>query len=159
MKAFYGCAFIIACFFAVVNAYAEDDIQPNLEMIADNLKFENAEQFIKLGFEDKAMQELHEYLEIFPHGNHRSEAFTRLAGIYSSEYQYERAVEMMLRHFEEFSTSEAGVEAYFHAGMMYRKMGYESEAEVIFNRIIKEYPASAYSSKASVQLQLAAIMK
>ena len=131
----------------------------NLDIIADNQKFENARQFLSLGMLDKALVELNEYLEIYNRGIHRNEAFSSLAKIYRDRFDYQRAIRTYQRQFEEFSNSDEGIAAFFQIGICYSKMGYYAEAENIFRRIIREHPSSIYSPQARVQLELMDILR
>ena len=131
----------------------------NLDIIADNQKFDNAKQFISLGMPQKALVELTEYLEIYNRGIHRNEALSLLAKIYCDRFDYQRALKIYKKQFEEFSNSDEGIAAFFQIGICYSKMGYNAEAEDVFKRIIKEYPSSIYSGQSRVQLDLMDVLQ
>ena len=130
----------------------------DLDAIADDLKFDNARLFISLGLPDRAVVELNEYLEIYIRGSHRNEALSSLAIIYRDRFDYQKAIRVYKRQFEEFSSSDAGIDAFFQIGICYFKMGYYTDAENIFRRIIREHPTSIFAGQARTQLELMSIL-
>jgi len=150
------CIFITVLLWALC-VFAEEP--ENLDIIADNQKFDNAKLFISLGLPQKAIVQLNEYLEIYNKGLHRSEALSLLAKIYCDRFDYQRGIRIYKKQFEEFSNSDDGIAAFFQIGVCYSKMGYDAKAEDVFKRIIKEYPSSIYSGQARVQLDLMNILR
>jgi TolA-binding protein len=138
---------------ALLAADEKNDGQ-NLDVLADNLKFQNGVEFMKLKIYDKALETFNEYLEIYYNGNHRHEAFKNIAEIYSSRLDYLKAIANYRSLYEEFSTTESGVEAYFNIGICYYKMGYEKKAAGIFNDILENHSSSAYARQAKLQLDI-----
>ena len=129
----------------------------NLERIADDTKYRDALRFMKLKKNDRALEEFKEYLEIYIDGRHRHEAFRNIAKIYSDGLEYLKAIKTYRRLYEEFSNSEAGVEAHYRIGICYRKMGYDKKAIELFQSIIAEHSGSNYAYQAKLQLDLIAI--
>lgn len=130
----------------------------NLGKIADDMKFQNGVLFIKLGLENKALEELQEYLEIYNRGIHRNEAFMKIGDIYFGRMDYYKAQKYYRSLYEEYSDSDDGVEAYYKVGLCYKKMGYRDNASVIFNEILKEHGGSSFASQASLQIDLLSIL-
>ncbi len=126
----------------------------DLEKVADNLKYNNALQFIRLNLQDKALQEFQEYLEVYIHGNNRADAYRHVAGIYFSRFDYQRAVKLYRELYEEFNNTEPGIEGFFNMGICYKKMGYDKKAEEIFSYIAGNYTYSNFASQARLQLDL-----
>jgi TolA-binding protein len=131
----------------------------NLDVLADNLKFQNGVEFLKLKMNEKALETFGEYLEVFYNGNHRHEAYKHIAEIYFNRLEYLKAIANYSHLYEEFSNAESGVEAYFNIGICYNKMGYEKKASEIFNEIVEYHPASAYAQQARLQLELLNILE
>ena len=150
------CIFIAVLLWALC-VFAEEP--ENLDIIADNQKFDNAKLFISLGLPQKAIVQLNEYLEIYIRGAHRNEALSFLARIYRDKFDYQRALRVYRRQFEEFSSSDAGIDAFFQIGICYFKMGYYADAENIFRRIIREHPTSIFAGQARTQLELMSILQ
>ncbi len=156
---------ILALFIALIFTQgalfaAEDKAQgENLDVLADNLKFQNGIEFLKLKMNDKALETFGEYLEVFYNGNHRHEAYKQIAGIYFNRLEYLKAIDSYRLLYEEFSNTENGVEAYFNIGICYNKMGYEKKAAEIFNEIVENHSTSAYAQQARLQLELLGILE
>ena len=129
------------------------------DKISDNLKFKNGVHFIKLGRIEKAKEVFLEYLELFPQGIHRHEAYEQLAEIYFKKFDLQKAIKMYKYLYEEFNNSEDGVRAYFKIGLCYKKMGYNKKAIEIFKTIISEHSQSAYSHQAKMQIDLIDILQ
>ncbi len=130
----------------------------NYEKSADNLKFQNGAYFIKLELMDKAVQELQEYLEIYTGGIHRHDAYRLLGNIYFQRFDYQKAIKMYLKLYEEFGVAEEGIGGYFSVGMCYQKMGFDDKAIAIFHGITEDYPQSGFAYQAQVQLDLLNIL-
>ncbi|MFC1670211.1 tol-pal system YbgF family protein [Spirochaetota bacterium] len=126
----------------------------NLEKISDDLKFQNGLQFVKLEKYNKAIEELNEYLEIHINGIHRHEAYKLLGRIYFKRFNYQMAIKIYRYLYEEFSTTEYGVEGYYLIGICYKKMGFDKNAISAFREIISNHPESNYSHRARTQLDL-----
>lgn len=130
----------------------------NLDKVADDRKFNNAYELLKLEKNEKALVSLHEYLEIFIRGNHRHEAYLAIAQIYFQRFEYQRAVKTYKTLYEEFSRDEKGIEGYFKAAICYKKMGYDSKAGEIFKEIIEYHPSSPWSRQSQLQLDIMKII-
>ena len=130
----------------------------DLDRMADDMKYENAVQFIRLKLYDKALEELQEYLEVFINGNHRPGAYRQVAEIYFQRFDYQKTVKVYRALFEEFNNSEEGVEGYYNMGICYKKMGYDKKALEVFQRIVSDYPGSSFVSQAQLQLDLFSIL-
>jgi TolA-binding protein len=138
---------------------AEDAKAPgSLDALADDVKFQNGLGFIKLKMYDKALETFNEYLEIYNNGNHRNEAYKYIAEIYFNRLEYLKAIDYYRSLYEEFSNTEAGVEAYFNTGICYMKMGYDKKASEVFNEIIENHRESAYRQQAELQLDMLNIL-
>jgi TolA-binding protein len=144
---------------AMIHAAEEAKERQNLDVLADDLKFQNGAGFIKIRMFDKALETLKEYLEIFYNGNHRHEAYRLIAEIYFNRMEYPRAIENYRALYEEFSTSDSGVGAYFNIGLCYIKMGDEKKAAEIFNDIVDNHPESAFRQQAAMQLDVMSIIQ
>ena len=55
-------------------------------------------------------------------------------------------------------SSDIGVEAWFNAGLCYKKMGYNRKAVKVFQEIVKDHPASAFAKRARLQIDLLKIL-
>ncbi|HON78130.1 MAG TPA: outer membrane protein assembly factor BamD [Spirochaetota bacterium] len=132
--------------------------EEDLAKIADDLKFENGRHFYDMKLYDKSLRELHEYLEIYINGLHRKEALWTIGSIYFKRFDYPRAVKSYKSLYEEFSTSEEGIKAYYHTGICYMKMGFSEKAEKVFSTIMEDHPDSPYSSQSRTQITLIRIM-
>jgi len=130
----------------------------NLQKVADDMKFQNGVLFMKLGLENKALEELLEYLEIYSRGIHRNEALMRIGDIHFGRMEYQKAQKYYRSLYEEYSDSDDGVEAYYKVGLCYKKMGYRDSASAIFNEILKEHGGSSFASQASLQVELLSIL-
>jgi len=126
----------------------------NLKQVADDMKFRKGAEFYRLEKYDLALNELNEYLEIYYDGNHRGEAYRKIADIHIRQYNYQKAVEVYGRLYEEFSSTEEGVDGYFQMAICYLKMGYDSKAESIFRIIIQDHPGTTAAANAEIQLEL-----
>jgi TolA-binding protein len=155
MAVFLAFLFVQSAIFAAEDKAAGE----NLDVLADNLKFQNGVEFLKLKMNEKALETFGEYLEVFYNGNHRHEAYKRIAEIYFNRLEYLKAIDNYRLLYEEFSNTESGVEAYFNIGICYNKMGYEKKAAEIFTEIVEYHPASAYARQARVQLELLNILE
>lgn len=136
--------------------FSAEEVQetPNLDKIADDMKYLNGVGFIKLGKVDKAIEELNEYLEIYHDGIHRGEALMNIGNIYFRNFQYQKAQKIYRRLYEEYSDSDEGVSGYYKVAICYSKMGYDKQAMEVFRQIIKEHAASSYAAQAMLQLDL-----
>lgn len=126
----------------------------NLKQVADDMKFRKGAEFYRLERYDLALNELYEYLEIYYDGTHRGEAYRKIADIHIKQYNYQKAVEIYRRLYEEFSSTDEGIDGYFQMGICYLKMGYDSKAEAIFKSIMQEHPGSTGAANAEIQLEL-----
>jgi len=125
---------------------------------ADDIKFQNSMEFYKLGKYDRALNEFNEYIEIFFDGIHRSEALKKIAEIYVSYFEYQKAIGAYKTLYQEFSSTEEGLDAYFQIGICYKKMGFDSKAEEIFKYIIAEHPGTSIAYNAEIQLEVLKIV-
>jgi tetratricopeptide (TPR) repeat protein len=126
--------------------------------LADEMKFRDAMEFIRLERNAKALDELNEYLEIFINGSHRDEAFRQIARIHCESFDYLKAVRAYQRLYEEYGTSESGIEGYYNMGLCYRKMGYRDRARRIFEEIIRDHAGLPVANRAGIQLELVKIV-
>lgn len=126
----------------------------NLKKAADDMKFTNAMGFYKLEQYDRALNEFYEYIEIYYDGIHRSEAFRKIADIYIKKFNYQKAIEAYNSIYQEFSGSDEGLDAYFQTGVCYKKMGFDSKAEVIFKNILTSHPGTSAAYNSEIQLEL-----
>lgn len=126
----------------------------NLKKVADDMKFTNAIEFYKLERYDRALNEFYEYLEIYYDGIHRSEAFRKVAEIHIKKFNYQKAIEAYNNLYQEFSGTDEGLDAYFQAGVCYKKMGFDSKAEAIFKYIMMNHPGTSAAYNAEIQLDL-----
>jgi TolA-binding protein len=126
--------------------------------IADNMKYQNGIEFMKINDYTRALNEFNEYLEIFIHGIHRSSVYKKIAEIHISRFDYQKAIEAYKGIYQEFSYSDEGINAYFEAGICYKKMGYDSKAGEIFRFIISEYPGTNAAYNSEIQLDIIKII-
>ncbi len=126
----------------------------NMKKVADDMKFSNAIEFFKLERYDRALAEFHEYLEIYYDGIHRSESYRKIAEIYIRKYNYQKAIEAYSSLYQEFSGTDEGIDAYFQAGVCYKKMGFDSKAEAIFRYIIENHQGTTAAYNSEIQLDL-----
>jgi len=154
MKIIRHAAFILFLLLPAFLFAEEGEAPLNLDKIADDLKFNNGREFLKLKRPDKAVEEFNEYLEIYYNGIHRHEVYKELARIYFQRFDYQRAIDRYRSLYEEYSNSDDGVDAYYHIGICYKKMGYDDEAMKIFKSIVSDHPGSnsAYQSRIQVDL-------
>jgi TolA-binding protein len=131
----------------------------NLDVLADDLKFQNSVEFAKIRMFDRAIESFNEYLEIYYNGNHRHEAYKNIADIYFGRLEYGKAINYYRSLYEEFSTTESGIEAYFNIGICYNKMGYEKKASEVFKDIVENHAESSYAEQAKLQLDLLNIIQ
>ncbi len=131
----------------------------SFERVSDDMKFSNGVNFIKLGNNKKAMQELHEYLEIYLNGTHRHEALQHIAEMHFKNYDYLKAIAVYKKLYEEFSSTEEGLKAFFTIGLCYKKIGYDDKAMRVFKTLVKNYPGTSYAFQAKLQLNLLEIIK
>jgi len=144
---------------AALPAADEKEGDRSLDVLADDLKFQNGVYFIGLKMYDKALETLNEYLEIYYTGNHRHEAYKLIADIYFNRMEYFKAIQNYQALYEEFSGTDSGVEAYYHLGLCYNKMGYEKKAAEIFNEIIENHSDSIYAQQARLQLDVLQVLE
>ncbi len=126
----------------------------NLKKAADDMKFSNALGFYKLERYDRALNEFYEYIEIYYDGIHRGEAFRKIAEIHIKNFSYQKAIEAYNNLYQEFSGTDEGLDAYFQAGVCYKKMGFDSKAEVIFKYIMANHPGTSAAYNSEIQLEL-----
>ena len=126
----------------------------NLKKVADDMKFRNGIEFYKLEKFDRALNEFNEYIEIYYNGIHRNEALKKIAEIHIRLFNYQKAIDAYRMLYQEFSSSEEGMDAYFQIGICYKKMGFDSKAESIFKNIIEEYPNTSSAYNSQIQLDL-----
>ncbi len=126
----------------------------NLKKVADDMKFQNGMEFYKLEKYDRALNEFNEYIEIYFDGIHRNEALKKIAEIHIRMFEYTRAIEAYRTLYQEFSSTEEGIDAYFQIGICYKKMGFDSKAEAIFKYIVDEHPGTSAAYNSEIQLDL-----
>ena len=131
----------------------------NPEKIADDLKFNNAVEFVRLERYNEALRELGEYIEIYYDGNHRYEAYNEIARIYFRRFDYLKALSVYRSLYEEFSSDDEGIEACYMTGICYLKMGYDKQAREVFEEIIREHPGSDAAGRSQLQIDLSVILE
>lgn len=152
----------IVLFASMLPALAQDERKPlehDWDQVTENLTFQRAEAFIELGKKDIALSRLQEYLEIYHDGVYRDRAMGYMAAIYYERYRYMKAASIYSDLYEEFSTTDRGIEGYYRAGLCYRRMGKYGEAQRIFEQIVNEHPGSAQASRARLQMQVLELLK
>lgn len=151
--------FCIILFCAPLMLAAQEKKEPvDLKKVADDTKFDNARQFYNIRDYNKALLELNEYLEIYINGAHRNEANRYIARIYFDRFEYMKSIQAYNAIFEDSSTSEEGIEAYYRTGICFQKMGDESKAVEVFKSIIDQYPYSNFAYLSKIQLDLIKIV-
>lgn len=130
-----------------------------LDVLADDLKFQNGVGFLKIKKYDKALETFNEYLEIYYNGTHRHEVYRHIAEIHFNRMEYLKAVDKYRALYEEYSNTESGIEAYFNIGICHIKMGNEKKATEIFNDIVENHADSAYRQQAELQLSMIDILQ
>ena len=137
------------------NAFSQENGEEiNLSRIADNLKFENGKHFYDMKLYDNSLREMNEYLEIYVNGAHRKAAFMTIGSIHFKRFEYPKAIKAYSGLYEEFSTSEEGIQAYFNVAICYQKMGRDKKAREILKEIIDDHPDSRESAMAQTQIDL-----
>ncbi len=144
---------------AAVYAVDEKKEDQSLDVLADDLKFQNGIGFLKIKKYNKALETFNEYLEIYYNGTHRHEVYRHIAEIYFNRMEYMKAVDNYQALYEEFSNTESGIEAYFNIGICHIKMGNEKKASEIFNDIIENHADSAFRQQAELQLNMITILQ
>jgi TolA-binding protein len=126
----------------------------NLKKVADDMKFMNGMEFYKLEKFDRALNEFNEYIEIYYDGIHRNEALKKIAEIHIRYFNYQKAIAAYRALYQEFSSTDEGIDAYFQIGICYNKMGFDSKAEDIFKYIVETHPGTAAAHNSQIQLDL-----
>lgn len=126
--------------------------------ISDNMKFQNGIEFMKINDYNRALNEFNEYLEIYIHGIHRGSAYRKIAEVHISKFDFQKAVKAYKSIYQEYSYTDEGINAYFEAGICYKKMGYNSKAAEIFHYIVKEHAGTNAAYNAEIQLELIKII-
>jgi TolA-binding protein len=126
--------------------------------IADNMKYQNGVEFMKINDYSRALNEFNEYLEIYINGMHRGKAYRNIAEIHISRFDFQRAIKAYMGIYQEYSYTEEGIDAYFQAGVSYKKMGYDRKAGDIFRHIVEEHPGTSAAYNAGIQLELIKII-
>jgi len=132
----------------------ENNGSGNFKKVADDMKFQNGMEFYKLEKFDRSLRELNEYIEIYYDGIHRNEALKKIAEIHIRFFDYQKAIEAYKVLYQEFSSTEEGIDAYFQIGICYKKMGFDTKAEAIFKYIVDEHPGTTAAYNSEIQLDL-----
>ena len=149
----------IVIFFMPVSLLSQTETSElNSVQIADNMKYQNGIEFMKINDYTRALNEFNEYLEIFIHGIHRSSVYRKIAEIHISRFDYQKAINAYKGIYQEYSFSDEGINAYFDAGICYKKMGYDNKAGEIFRFIINEHPGTSAAYNSEIQLDLIKII-
>lgn len=134
------------------------DNELNFIQIADNMKFQNGIEFMKINDYNRALNEFNEYLEIYIHGIHRGNAYREIAKIHILNFDFQKALEAYKSIYQEYSYADEGIDAYFEAGICYKKMGYNNKAMEIFHYIAEEHPGTNAAYNAKIQLEIIKII-
>jgi len=124
-----------------------------------DIKYQNAVLLYNIKRFDVALREFKEYIEIYLNGNHRKDVYQKIASIYFERFDYIQSIKAYRTLYEEFSSSEEGIGAYYQMGICYRKIGYDKKAIIIFKSIIKDYPNSNYAYLSKIQIDLHDILR
>lgn len=135
-----------------------EEQEGNLLRIADNIKFRNGIQFFSLKKYTRSLEEFLEYLEIYPDGIHRQEAYRHIGIIHYNRFDYIKSLNAYRTLYEEFPNSEEGISALFQTGICYEKMGYKKKARSIYNAILSEHAGSNLSYRAKIQIDMINIL-
>jgi len=155
MKLFRFMAVVLLIFsFVMISVAEENNGQADLKKVADDMKFQNGMEFYKLERFDRALNEFNEYIEIYYDGIHRNEALRKIAEIHIRNFDYQKAIEAYRTLYQEFSSTDEGIDAYFQIGICYKKMGFDSKAETIFKYIVEEHPGTTAAYNSEIQLDL-----
>ena len=148
--------FVILIFFASLSVSVAEETTglANLKKVADDMKFRNGMEFYKLEKFDRALNEFNEYIEIYYNGIHRNEALKKIAEIHIKLFDYQKAINAYRMLYQEFSSTEEGMNAYFQIGVCYKKMGFDLKAENIFRNIIQDHPGTTAAYNSEIQLEL-----
>lgn len=138
----------------VISAAEEVNGSADLKKVADDMKFQNGMGFYKLEKFDRALMEFNEYIEIYFDGIHRNEALKKIAEIHIRNFDYQKAIEAYRTLYQEYSSTDEGIDAYFQIGICYKKMGFDSKAEAIFKYIVEEHPGTTAAYNSEIQLDL-----
>ena len=126
----------------------------NTASIAENMKYRNALGFMEINDYSRALNEFNEYLEIYINGIYRDRVYRKIAEIHISRFDYLKAVNAYKSLYQEFSYSEEGIDAFFRAGICYKKMGYDQKAKEIFRYIIEKHPGTNAAFNADIQFKV-----
>jgi len=155
MKNFkYLAIFILTISFSINSIAEENTGLSNLKKVADDMKFQNGMEFYKLEKFDRALNEFNEYIEIYFDGIHRNEALKKIAEIHIKLFDYQKAIESYRILYQEYSSTDEGIDAYFQIGVCYKKMGFDAKAEEIFKYIVEEHQGTSAAYNAGIQLDL-----
>ena len=159
MKLFKITAMLVLVLSFLVSLSAEENSGlSNLKRVADDMKFQNGMEFYKLEKFDRALNEFNEYIEIYFDGVHRNEALKKIAEIHIRFFDYQKAIDAYRILYQEFSSTDEGIDAYFQIGICYKKMGFDSKAEAIFKYIVQEHPGTSSAYNSEIQLDLLKIL-
>ena len=143
---------IVLFLFVLVPAIAQE--KRTMLQEADDKKFQQGLFFVSINEDQKALNEFYEYLDIYVNGLHRAKAYRFIAAIYFDNSQFDKAIKMYKRLFEESPLTDDGMYSLLQIGICYNKMGYEDDAMKAFTQLINEYPDSYYAREALKMIEL-----
>jgi len=145
-------------FFLITSAASGETGALDSARIADSMKYQNGVEFMKINDYNRALNEFNEYLEIYINGIYRAGAYRNIAEIHMSRFDFQRAIRAYMGIYQEYSYTDEGINAYFQAGVCYKKMGYDKKAGDIFRHIAEEHPGTSAAYNAGIQLELIKII-
>ncbi|EMJ97613.1 hypothetical protein LEP1GSC193_3162 [Leptospira alstonii serovar Pingchang str. 80-412] len=127
------------------------EANPLQETQAENL-LRIAEEAYKDRKFHKSIEEIKNFLILFPSSKFKNKAYQILKNNYSRLGRPEKVLEINLHQYSQEPTSSLGLNAFFEAGKLYLEIGEENKAIEVFKSICTQSFSRELAEKASSEL-------
>ncbi|MEY4962852.1 MAG: hypothetical protein RLZZ323_171 [Bacteroidota bacterium] len=140
------CRFVTSKYWPAMEAYAKVIEQKGVD--ADYAFYQRAISYGFLGKNDKKIENLVSFLQLYPKSEYRDDALFELGNTYMTENKDEKAIATYDQLIKEFENGSFVSKAILRQGLVYYNADKDAQALAKFKQVVAEFPKSAEALEA-----------
>ena len=146
------CRFVTSKYWPAMEAYAKVIEQKSID--ADYAFYQRAISYGFVGKNEKKIENLLSFLQLYPKSEYRDDALFELGNTYVAENKDEQAIKTYDQLIKEFEKGSFTSKAILRQGLVYYNADKDAPALVKFKQVVAEYPKSSEALEAVATARL-----
>jgi TolA-binding protein len=146
------CRFVTSKYWPAMEAYAKVIEQKSVD--ADYAFYQRAISYGFVGKNEKKIENLLSFLQLYPKSEYRDDALFELGNTYVAENKDEQAIKTYEQLIKEFEKGSFTSKAILRQGLVYYNADKDTPALVKFKQVVAEYPKSSEALEAVATARL-----